>query len=107
MAHFGVLSGHTFSTTMHSKILTVIGALALSAAPVFAQTDSATAPASPSPSTPAVTAPAANQAAITQYVYSPKLPSVQELTNAASAQGLTVERMVQTSTQIIAFYRNA
>jgi hypothetical protein len=54
MALFGVLSGHTFSTTMHRKILTVIGALALSTAPVLAQTDSTAAPAAPAPAPVAV-----------------------------------------------------
>jgi hypothetical protein len=43
----------------------------------------------------------------TQIVYAPKLPTAAELTNAASAQGYTVERIVQTATQVIAFYRNA
>ncbi len=44
---------------------------------------------------------------VTQTVYTPKLPSAQELTDAAAAQGLTVERISQTSLQVIAFYRNA
>lgn len=44
---------------------------------------------------------------VSQTVYTPQLPSPAELTAAAAAQGLTVERIVQTSTQLIAFYRNA
>lgn len=47
------------------------------------------------------------QNGVTQTVYTPQLPSAAELTGAAAAQGLTVERIVQTSTQVIAFYRNA
>jgi hypothetical protein len=42
-----------------------------------------------------------------QIVYMPQLPSAAEVTNAAAAQGLTVERIVQTSTQVIAYYRDA
>ena len=44
---------------------------------------------------------------ITQTVYTPQLPNPADLTNAAKAQGLTVDRIVQTSNQVIAFYRNA
>ena len=65
----------------------------------------------PVPSDPTVpSAPstaAATQPKITQFVYTPKLPSAQELTDAAAAQGFTVERISQTSLQVIAFYRNA
>jgi hypothetical protein len=65
---------------------------------------------SPNPSAPAVV-PAPNSTVaptgVTQIVYTPQLPSAAEITNAATAQGLTVERIVQTSNQVIAFYRNA
>lgn len=44
---------------------------------------------------------------VSQTVYTPKLPTAQELTDAAAAQGLTVERISQTGLQVIAFYRNA
>jgi hypothetical protein len=44
---------------------------------------------------------------VTQIVYTPQLPTAAELTNAAAAQNLTVERIVQTSNQVIAFYRTA
>lgn len=56
-----------------------------------------------------VQAPAATAAptSVTQIVYMPQLPNPADLTNAAAAQGLTVERIVQTSNQVIAFYRNA
>lgn len=71
-------------------------------------------PSSPAPSvqtTPPASAPAVvnapTQQPVTQTVYMPQLPSAAELMNAAAAQGFTVERIVQTSGQIIAFYRNA
>jgi hypothetical protein len=61
-------------------------------------------PTSPAPAV--VSAPAAAPAP-TQIVYTPKLPTAQELTDAAAAQGMTVERISQTALQVIAFYRNA
>lgn len=64
------------------------------------QTQTATATAAPAQTAP-------TQSGVTQIVYTPQLPNVTDLTNAAAAQGLTVERMVQTGTQLIAFYRNA
>jgi hypothetical protein len=59
--------------------------------------------------TPApIVAPEANPApAPNQFVYTPRLPSVADLSNAASAQGLTVDRIEQSATQIVAVYRNA
>jgi hypothetical protein len=64
----------------------------------------------PSSTTPAVVqtgTPVSTPSTVTQIVYMPQLPSADDLTKAASAQGLTVERIVQTSNQVIAFYRNA
>lgn len=55
----------------------------------------------------AATAPVSTPTGVTQIVYTPQLPSAAELTNAAAAQGFTVERIVQTSTQVIVSYRNA
>jgi hypothetical protein len=84
-----------------------------------ASTPTVAQPASPAPvvvttSAPEASAPAVVQApantaptSVTQIVYTPQLPSAADITNAASAQGLTVERIVQTSNQVIAFYRNA
>ena len=40
-----------------------------------------------------------------QLVYAQRLPSVTELTNAAAAQGLTIEKIEQTNPQITAVYR--
>src|SRR5471032_2698268 len=42
-----------------------------------------------------------------QVVYAARLPGVNELTNIAAAQGLAIERIVQTPTQITATYRFA
>lgn len=42
-----------------------------------------------------------------QVIYSPRLPSAAELTNVASAQGLAVEQITQTSSQVTAVYKNA
>ena len=40
-----------------------------------------------------------------QTIYAPRLPSVNELTNIAAAQGLAVERVEQTSSQIMVVYK--
>lgn len=50
---------------------------------------------------------AAVPTSVAQIVYTPQLPEVTALTNAATAQGLTVERLVRTQNQIIAFYRTS
>lgn len=63
----------------------------------------ATAPTHPQGNSP-VAAPAETR--INQIVYQPRLPSPAELTAAAAAQGLTVERIVQSANQVIAAYRN-
>lgn len=48
------------------------------------------------------TAPVANQT-----IFAPRLPTPQELTSAAAAQGLTVEQINQGASQIIVVYRHA
>jgi hypothetical protein len=66
--------------------------------------------ASPSASQPSIVAPTvASSTAVTpnQIVYAQRLPSVAELTNAAAAQGLAIDRIEQTSAQITAVYRYA
>jgi hypothetical protein len=58
--------------------------------------------------TPAPVVPLAAPAAAVvpnQYVYAARLPGVNELTNIAAAQGLAIERIVQTPTQIVAVYK--
>lgn len=75
-----------------------------------AQTPASSAPVvTPSTPAPAVAAPAAPApaAAPNQVIYSPRLPSATELTNAAAAQGVTVDRIEQTSSQITVTYKYA
>ena len=76
-----------------------------SPAPVVVTTSSP----APEASAPTVVQAPANTAPtnVTQIVYTPQLPSAAEITSAATAQGLTVERIVQTQNQVVAFYRNA
>ena len=80
---------------MKTKLFT-IGVLALGfiALGVHAQTPA-----------PAVDVSAAPQAS--QVVYSPRLPSAAELTNVAAAQGLTIDKIIQTSSQMTVVYRSA
>ncbi|PTX97823.1 hypothetical protein DB354_05975 [Opitutus sp. ER46] len=42
-----------------------------------------------------------------EVIYSPRLPSVAELTNVAAAQGLSIEQINQTATQITVVHKNA
>jgi hypothetical protein len=42
-----------------------------------------------------------------QVVYSPALPSVNELTSVAAAQGAKIEKIIQSQTQVIVVYRSA
>jgi hypothetical protein len=56
------------------------------------------------PAAPAVSA--APTPAPSQIVYTPRLPTAAELTSAAAAQNLSVERIDQTATQITAVYKN-
>lgn len=63
------------------------------------------APSTPAPAVETVTAPAAPAAS--QFVYTPRLPTAAELTNVASAQGLTIDKIVQTDSQMTVVYRSA
>lgn len=58
----------------------------------------------PSSPAPVVSAPAA---APNQIIYSPRLPSAAELSSAAAAQGVAVERIEQTAAQITVTYKYA
>lgn len=42
-----------------------------------------------------------------QVVYAPRLPSAAELTSVAAAQGLTIDKIVQTASQMTVVYRSA
>lgn len=96
---------------MHRTFVTLATFTALTG---VAQSQTATVAQPTTPAPVVVTAPAQPEAPrattpdrVTQTVYTPKLPTAQELTDAAAAQGLTVERISQTDLQVIAFYRSA
>ncbi len=95
---------------MKTKIITSVVVAALLASGVSAQ-DSTPASASPNhvvtPTTPAPAVAPAAAPAPNQIVYTPRLPGASELTNAAAAQGLTIERIEQSASQIVAVYKNA
>jgi hypothetical protein len=114
VAQFDVLPGRKTVTIMNRTTFTLLLAAAASVGAARAQTQTqANAPvAQPSSPAPVVVQPPAPAATstptgVTQIVYSPKLPTAEELTNAATAQGYTVEKIVQTANQVIAFYRTA
>ncbi len=78
---------------------------ALVAGSALAQTATVVAPA-PAPAQPAATsADPTAPAMVNQTVYGQRLPTVDELSNAAAAQGLTVVRIEKTATQMTATYR--
>ena len=124
MAQACVQPGRNSVITMNRPIFLLTLAGFIGATGVRAQSSTSAAVAQPGSPAPAVSAtagsnesapvvvqaPAANSAAptnVTQIVYTPQLPTAAQITEAASAQGLTVERIVQTSNQVIAFYRSA
>ncbi len=86
--------------TKRLSLFVLAAAFSLSAAQAQT-TATVSAPTSPAP---VLVAP---PAAPNQIVYSPRLPSATDLTNAAAAQGLTVERIEQGDAQVIAFYRTS
>jgi hypothetical protein len=65
--------------------------------------------ATPSTPAPTIAAPMASApaAAPNQIVYTPRLPTAAELTSAAAAQGLGVERIEQSPTQVVAVYKTS
>lgn len=86
---------------MNTKLITfVLLPAALLAGGARAQTSAASAPAAPTVAPAPALAP-------NQTVYSQRLPSVAELTNIAAAQGLTVERVEQSPSQVMVVYRLA
>ncbi len=56
---------------------------------------------------PATSPAPAVAAAPNKIIYTPRLPNATELTNVATAQGLTVDRIEQTSTQVTVVYKLA
>lgn len=57
------------------------------------------------PAPAAVSAPTVAPIAVNQTVYTPRLPTAQELTNAAAAQGVTVARIEQSEAQVVVTYQ--
>lgn len=93
-----------------SIALVLIGCVGAGAAHGQSQTSEVVQPSSPPPQVASAAAPTASNPApanITQIVYTPQLPGAAEITNAAAAQGMTVDRIVQTAHQVVAFYRHA
>ncbi len=89
---------------MKTKIVSAfVIAAAVFAGGALAQTATMTS-SMPAPSTPA---PAVTSAAPTpnQVVYSPRLPTPAELSSAATAQGMTVVRIEQSGSQVVAVYQ--
>ena len=87
--------------------ITIVCASFVFALGAHGQSNNAAVFSSPVSSPPSVAPTVAPAAAITpnQVVYAQRLPSVTELTNAAAAQGLAIDRIEQTSTQIMVVYR--
>ncbi len=87
----------------NSIITTAVAATALLATGILAQTE-VPAPASPPG---AVVSPASPMPAPNSVIYIPRLPTPAELSNAAAAQSLTIEKMEQTAAQITVVYKFA
>jgi hypothetical protein len=121
-AQFDVSQGRKHMTTMKHPLLALSLAAWCLGSVAYAQAPGETGVAQPTTAAPTVVLPASSPATpapevvqspnaasagagVTQIVYTPQLPTAAEITNAAAAQGLTVERLVQTSNQVIAFYR--
>ena len=89
---------------MLKPILTAVVAASFLAGLHAQESAPVAAPTSPAP-TVAAPAPTVAPAAPNQVIYSPRLPSATELTNAAAAQGVSVERIDQTNTQVTITYK--
>jgi len=83
-------------TKLFSLLVVTAGLLALGARAQVAT------PSSLAPAVDVVSTPQANQ-----IVYAPRLPSTTELTNVAAAQGLSIDKIVQTASQMTVVYRSA
>lgn len=84
-------------TKLFSLIVAAAGFIALGARAQVAE------PSTPAPAMDVLSsAPQANQ-----VVYAPRLPAVNELTNVAAAQGLTIEKVVQSVSSMTVVYRSA
>lgn len=95
---------------MQTKLLPVLLAAALITSGLRAE-ESTPSPATtppPAPTSAPAVAPVATQAAPApnQIIYSPRLPTPAELTSVATAQGLAVQQISASSTQVTAIYKN-
>ena len=72
---------------------------------VFAQSGSVATSAPPAPEAAPLAETSAPLPVPNQIVYRAALPSAQEVTNAAAAQGLAVEQISQTANQVVAVYK--
>jgi len=99
--HFpGSQPAHTLKTMKTNPCFAaVVLTTALLAPGTVAQTST---PTTPPAAAPTVASPMPTPNAI---VYIPQLPTPAELANAAAAQGLSIEKIVQTSAQIIVVYK--
>lgn len=100
----------TMKTSSFSIALLLGSAVLLpGSALIAADAASTTPPAPPAPATPAApaaeVAPAAPLPAPNRVVYAPRLPSAKELTQAAAAQGLAINRIDQTSSEVTVVYQ--
>jgi len=92
---------------MKTKIVSAfLIAAAVSAGGLLAQTATMTS-SMPAPSTPAPVVATSAAPTPNQFVYSPRLPTPAELSSAATAQGLTVVRIEQSGSQVVAVYQYA
>jgi len=95
---------------MNSKTVTALFAATLFHAGVFAQAPQSSAPVVTPSTPPPMVASTSSQAptpAPNQLIYVPRLPTAQELTNAAAAQGRSIERIEQNNSQITLITRDA
>jgi len=95
---------------MHIKLFPVLVAGALLTVAARAQDSAVATPTSPAAIQQQVQAQTAPSQAVApmpnQVIYSPRLPSPAELTSAAAAQGVSVEQVTQTASQVTVIYRN-
>jgi hypothetical protein len=92
---------------MQTKTLTAILTASLLAVGVSAQTSTATSPQVATPSPLPVTNPAPAPVQPNRIIYAPQLPSPAELTSAAAAQGVLIEKIDQSASQVAVTYKDA
>lgn len=91
---------------MKTIIVTSLLIGAMSFAPGMRAAAATDAPVAPTTPPPAVSPFAGQISAPNQIVYVPQLPTAQELTNAGNAQGLAIEQIAETGSQISVTYKS-